>query len=478
MLTPSCTRDPEQSPGPDLSNQISMGGNPMKVRRFAILIALAAAVLPGIATAQAVHYAFAPIANLDDYYGYLEPATITNSGDVLFAPALVTGGEGVLLWHHGAITTIAQGGETMPDGGVFGYTFSPVQMNERGDVAFAITRDGINNVPEPSGINAGVYRYNRLTGVTPVMIPRKLATPGTPAVPGTPTPGGGSFWGSFYFVSIPNNGDVYFVGLVCTTRPVSFPTQTCPEGPGFLAQGVYKADPKGKITAVVAPGDPALGESYFDFTNGPAANERGDVAFAGHIYSDTCIGGFTLGCWNSLFLRDGQSGKIIPLARIGDPSPVPGKFYTAGGTPMLNAKGDVAFMADFSPAYDFSDTAVLLYSGRKTIVIAEAGDVMPDGHTVSLIGTAGQDIAMNNAGDIVFDATLTDGTQAIYLWRRGHLSVVAKTGTITSAGVISSVDDFGWGWACTQLSINDRGQILFMARFQDGGGAMLIATPK
>ena len=445
--------------------------------RTALFIALIAELLPGFASAQASHYRFTSIANLDDYNGYFEPATITNADKVLFAPALLTGGEGVLLWDHGTLTTIAQGRQPTHDTGlcwpptspsdcpVFGYTFSPVQMNERGEVAFVMGRDGINNVPMPNGINAGVYRYNQRTGMVPVM------------VPGMQAPGGGRFWGSFFFVSVPNNGDVYFVGLVCVNQPVSYPTQGCPEGPGVLAQGVYKADPKGNITAVVKPGDPALGDTFFDFANGPAANERGDVAFDGHIYSDECIG-FSLGCWNSLFLRDGKSGKIIPLARIGDPSPVPGKLYTDGGIPMVNAKGDVAFEADFSPAHDFSDDAALLYSSGKTIVIAEAGDVMPDGHTLSFIGTAGQDIAMNDAGDIVFDATLTDGSQAVYLWQHGQLSVVAKTGTVTSDGVIANFDDFGFGWACTQLSINDRGQILFMARFQDGGGAMLVATPR
>ena len=84
---------------------------------------------------------------------------------------------------------------------------------------------------------------------------------------------------------------------------------------------------------------------------------------------------------------------------------------------------------------------------------------------------------MNNAGDIVFDATLIDGTQAIYLWWHGHLSLVAKTGTNTGAGVISDFDEWGYGWANTQVWINDAGQILFAAHFQGGGGAMLVATP-
>jgi len=438
--------------------------------------ALAVASISGTALAQS-HYTFTTIANLSDYGGYFEPATITNADDVLFAPALLTGGEGVLLWHHGTITTIAQGGQptfddglcyppTMPtDCPVFGYTYSPVQMNDRGDAAFAMSRDGIYNSPTPDGINVGVYRYNRRTGVVPVMLP------------GMPAPGGGIFWGSWYFVSAPNNGDVYFTGMACTTATVSYSTVACPEGPGVLALGAYKADPRGSISAVVKPGDAAPGGSYFDFANQPAANERGDALFAGHIYSDPCNPRADLGgCWRSVFLKDGPSGRIVVVARIGDPSPR-GKRYTSAGTTTINSAGDVAFMADFSPANDFSDNAALFYSHGRTTVIAEVGDVMPDGGTLAKVGTAGQDIAMNNAGDVVFDGMLTDGTQAIYLWRHGRLSPVAKTGTRTPAGFISDLDDEGSGFASTQLWINDEGQILFAAHFEDGSGAMLVASP-
>jgi len=52
-----------------------------------------------------------------------------------------------------------------------------------------------------------------------------------------------------------------------------------------------------------------------------------------------------------------------------------------------------------------------------------------------------------------------------------------NTGTVTGAGVISDLDEFGYGWASTQVSINEVGQVLFAAHFQDGGGAMLVASP-
>jgi hypothetical protein len=445
----------------------------MRNLRIILLSSLALVMMSSLGLAQS-QYTFTPIANLNDYAGYFEPATITNNGDVLFAPAMKTGGEGVLLWRRGAITTIAKGGQTAPGGGlcwsptpitcpVFGYTFSPVQMNNHGDVAFAMTRDYLSFLL-PVGANAGVYRYNSRTGLVPVM------------VPGTPAPGGGLFWGSFFWTSIPNNGDVYFPGWICTTATLSYTAQACPEGAGVLSMGVYRADQGGNISAVVKPGDAAPGGLHFNYATIPAANERGDVAFGGHIYSDQCTPNpYGPYCYNSVFLKDGPSGRIVSVARVGDTSPVHGKKYVHTGSTTLNAAGDFAFLAIFAP--DLSDDAVLLYSHNHTVVIAATGDSMPDGGTLAVVGTAGGDIAMNNPGDIVFDATLTDGTQAIYLWRHGQLSLVAKTGTDTGAGIISDLDDGFAGRASTQLSINDAGQILFMAHFQDGGGAMMVATP-
>lgn len=68
----------------------------MRIPRIVLLISLALAAMSINAPAQS-RYSFTPIANLSDYGGYFEPATLTNRGEVLFAPALLTGGEGVLL---------------------------------------------------------------------------------------------------------------------------------------------------------------------------------------------------------------------------------------------------------------------------------------------------------------------------------------------------------------------------------------------
>ena len=442
----------------------------MRILRFLIVL-FTAVTMPLFAPAQHHGYTFTQIASLDDYAGYFEPATLTNRGEVLFAPALLTGGdgEGVLLWRKGKLTTVAAGGQQMPDGGVLGYTLSPVAMNENGEVAFIMTRNHLDT-PPPLGLNAGVYRYSHHTGVLPVM------------VPGLKGHGGNEFWGSYFVTSINNQGEIVFSGMICTSVLGTVPTVKCPDGSStWMGMGVYKADAKGRISPVVLPGDVAPGgqnKSYFDLVRRPVINARGDVAFTAHVAGEPCEKADILFCLDSLFIKRGTSGVIERIATSGSASPVHGKNYSSAFGPVLNASGDVVFIADLSAAEDGSEVAVFLYRRGKKIVIAKPGDAMPGGGTFATCGDFTQNASLNNQGDIVFDATLKDGTNGIYLWRHGVVFLVAKNGTGTGAGVISTLDDFGGAVANTQVSINDVGQILFAAKFKEGGGAMLVATPK
>jgi hypothetical protein len=144
---------------------------------FSAILILAVVLSGAVAGPPPPHssgYTFSQIAKLDDnpFHSYLEPGMINSRGDVLFAPDLNTGGEAVVLWRKGQLATIAQAGETMPGGGVMGGTLSPIGMNDSGDVAFAITRDGwASPFPYPYLINAGIYRYSARDGLVPVLVP-------------------------------------------------------------------------------------------------------------------------------------------------------------------------------------------------------------------------------------------------------------------------------------------------------------------
>ena len=73
----------------------------MRISRT-LLVLLAAALLPLGVPAQPSHYTLTQIADVNDYAGYFEAGTITNHGDILFAPGLLNppnppNSEGVLF---------------------------------------------------------------------------------------------------------------------------------------------------------------------------------------------------------------------------------------------------------------------------------------------------------------------------------------------------------------------------------------------
>ena len=437
---------------------------PALLRIGMLVFALMAASVPQPAAAQPSGYAFTQIAKMNDTFSYFEPAAINNRGDVLFGPGLNAGGEAVILWRKGQMTSIASAGQPLPGGGVMGYTLSPLAMNDSGDVAFIVTRDGPENVPSPLGFNAGVYRYDSRLGAVPVI------------VPGVTALGDSLAWGSHFVAAVTNRGEIFFPAMICSNAPTTIQTVSCPDGTGSrLTWAVYRADSGGTIGAVVKPGDPAPGGGWFDMAHGPAVNDRGDVAFTAHTYGENCA---LEACKDSLYVKRSPSGTIEPVARSGDPSPVPGKNYSAAFGAVINPAGDIVFLADLSAAGDLSEVAVFLFTRGKMVVIAKPGDPMPGGGTFMTAGAYSHNAYMNNQGEIAFVGTLQGGDNALYFWRKGTIGLVAKTGTPTGAGTISTMDDFGGGLGNTQIAMNDAGQIIFAAKFQEGGGGLLLANPR
>jgi len=432
-----------------------------------IVLLVAFASQPAVAQSYRITQ-LTPLGGSTPFVSYFEPAAINDFGQVLFAPDLYTGGEGVFLWQRGQLTAIAKGGQTMPDGGTMGYTLGPLGMNEWGEVAFTMTRNEFVE-PPPAGLNAGVYRYNPRTGVVPVM------------VPGLKGHGDNMFLGSTFIPAINNWGEIVFPAMVCSTANNSVPSEPCPNGgAGVLALGVYKADEFGRILPVVKPGDPVPGGPghTFDLAHGVGLNDRGDVGFAAHVYGEECGAAGTLFCADSLYVKRAATGKIESIAHHGSPSPVSGKNYFSAYGPVVNNAGDIAYLGDLSTLGDGSDVAVFLYTHGKSIVIAKSGDAMPGGGVLKTGGFYPHTAFLNDAGDIAFDGTLANGDNALYVWHRATLKLVAKTGMNIGVGTIATLDDSFGGVANTQIAMNNWGQVLFMARFQEGGAALLLATPK
>jgi hypothetical protein len=227
-------------------------------------------------------------------------------------------------------------------------------------------------------------------------------------------------------------------------------------------------------------------------------NDGGDVAFSGHVAGDeTVVPGFppqsvfisTLG---SLYFRDGATGQITSIAHAGDAAPGGGVFRQAT-LPIINNRGDVLFTGDLTPAPAANQVlGVFLYSGGTIIPIARPGDTVPGGGHIVTTSVAGAQMDLNNQGDVVFNASLDtdlngDGVPdtGLFQWSHGELSLIARSGTVLpGVGTVANLDFNVTITPPPPILIpnsgavnNDRGQVLFGARLEDGRSVMILYTP-
>jgi hypothetical protein len=426
--------------------------------------------------------------------GYLindfEVNGLNNNGTVLFGADLGTAndpstfvGEGVYLRsNQGQFTRLAASTDTAPDGQTYGFGFfGPTSLSDQGDAALAFI--GSPSM-QPVGVNGGLFRYDHSTGTLSTVVQSFV----------TPAPTGGTFQGIIFGYTLNNNGDLYFDGIVASANGVQAPGEPY----GGLAEGIFKADQAGNISSVVVPGDAAPGGGTFDFVQQPWSNARGDIVFAGHVAGqplfDPSSALYTpqaveLNAPDSLYFRDGATGKITSIAQIGQAAPGGGTFYVAYD-PQINNSGDVIFTGTLVPG--LNQSGIFRYSKGVLSAIARPGDAMPGGgHLVSVSQITGSQHHINNQGDIVFTATLDTSTggvpdTALYAWSKGHLSLIARSGTVLSGiGTIASLTSpanviigpspgfFALGGSIN----NDRGQIIYSATLTDGSCVMLLNTP-
>ena len=437
---------------------------------FAAVLLLATVTV----SAQNVTYEFTKLAALGDQVpgGYLindfEPGGINNRGDVIFGadightpdPATVYG-EAVYVLSAGKLTQLARPGLAAPGGGTFSFGFlARVAINDEGDGAFVFVLD-----PSiPCCINAGLYRYSRDKGnkvLSAVVVPGQTPYP-LPLV--------GTFPGVGFGASLTNRGDLAFTGVVNNSGDI------------------FVADKQDRITAVLEPSDRPPGGGEFDAAGGPWVTQGGDVVFGAHLTGEAV-------CLSSIYVKKAGTGTIASIAHAGDPAPRGGMLISPY-SPIMNDSGDVVFegLLAGDPCGNFETMGIYLHSKNNTIAIARPGDPMPGG---GKFVTASFDLAgnlnMNNPGEVVFNAKLdTDENNdnipdtGLYLWSHGSLRLIARTGTvIPGLGTITELKGFVTTVPPEPSYVpdsgalnNDRGQVVFSARFADKSLVLLLATPR
>jgi len=246
-------------------------------------------------------------------------------------------------------------------------------MNDSGDVAFSFQLMPAHP-PELRGFEkSGLFRYSHAN--------QKVSAVVIPGI--TIAPGFGVFLASGENPTLNRPGDIVFPAVV-RTAPGLTPTND-------VGQGIFLIDHNGQVTKVVAPGDPVPGGGKFDFFQNPWINDKGDIAFGGHVAGEECFTIGIVGCAESIYLKTVGS-EIRSIAHQGEQAPAAGKYLYACG-PELNNRGDLIFMGELTPRPGVTKArGIYLHSSSVTVPIALPGDVMPDGRRFVMVKPSRQEM--------------------------------------------------------------------------------------
>jgi hypothetical protein len=356
---------------------------------------------------------------------------------VVAGDGVSTDGGALLQYSDGRWTNIAFHGQPGPRGTwpVPMYIGLPVQMNERGDIAF-LTESGAR----PKEVRE-IYRWDFGTRtVVPVGIK------GLPAGENLILEQGGD-----YAPSINSRGEIAFPAGVKNAA-------------GKVARGIFLLGQDGKIQPVVLPDQELPGGAKVQEAFQPSLNDAGVVAFlASRPFSTNAPP-------DSAYLWEG--GKITPIVSPGMLTP-DGKKIVEVWSPKLNNQNRTALVS--ARVQGVSGFGLYRFTEGKLVPVAVRGQEMPGGGKFTTIDYPDGAVSWANApGQHVFWCGIEGGQRAAYrVDPDGTLTLVLKSRTATSLGNITHLapgQSFG-------LAINNRGQIALTVRIDDGPATLILLTP-
>ena len=228
---------------------------------------------------------------------------------------------------------------------------------------------------------------------------------------------------------------------------------------GKAEEGLFIAREE-RIDKIAAVGDVSPGgERIADFTDHPvlALDKAGTVAFAAALTGGKATSGVFVAA----------HGKIEPIVLSGAAAPdIAGGTLVSVERPVLDDSGNVAVLVSVRRGRDVSD-AILLRRGAEWHKLVGVGDPAPGGGTFSGFGAP----AINNRGAVAFPAVVDQGPilGGIYLFEEGEARLALAAGSPAPDGGI-------FGKFSEQVAINDAGAIVFSAVLRQGGppGAVFV----
>jgi hypothetical protein len=221
--------------------------------------------------------------------------------------------------------------------------------------------------------------------------------------------------------------------------------------------GGTSAQPSFTISPVALVGDPTpLGGRFAKFEDRPNLNAMGDVLFLAQVVDGDVPRG--------LFLF--SQGRITKVVAAGDAAPIGGTFQRFSlGWRSPTRTGVSAFVATVTGGK--APVGLFLLSKGKIVTVAAEGSPAPGGGTFGTI--AAQSASANDDEVVAFEAALkgTSASAGIFLFSRGALKKLIAEGDATPIGG-------AFGRSFTRPLINSHGQVAVSASIKGGPAAEAI----
>lgn len=324
---------------------------------------------------------------------------------------------------------VAVTGDAAPGtGGVYTGFYGSFSLNASSQVSYTAQLQG-------GSASDAIFRSDAGTALPLVRI-------GDPA----PSPIAGGDFAFLMSADVADDGSVLFLGSGSFS----------PTGPAF--SGIFVATELG-VEAVVVDGQAAPGVpgGVFESFGGADRNEAGDVAFRSTVrVGDTPVRG--------IFLAD-EGGPTL-LVREGDPAPGTGGagFVDLFDDLQTDDAGEVVFVASYRPS-PTNDKGVFVASPTGVRAVALEGDPAPGGGTFTGFETQ---VSLDADGHAVFVADL-DGVPGagLFVETSSGLHRVARAGD-PAPGTSEAFQQF------LDPDLNEAGDVLFWATLSESGQAIFV----
>ncbi len=363
--------------------------------------------------------------------------------DILAGDGVTTANDTIRTMMAGTVdgsVLVAREGDPAPGtDAAFDQAFGVQRVDSSGTVAFSAALRGGSSA---SGIWAG-----------------PSSSVGLQVKAGDPAPGLGAAFQGFSQVSLSPSGYLAFRGHVAS-------------GEAGLYRHLSGQEPQLVAgTGTAMPG----GGSLLDVSSS-AVGPRGTIAFQGSL------AGSSTGVWA------GSVSGVRDVAVPGQAAPDAGSFVSVGA-PSIGGSDDICFFAQLSVGTD----GLYCELGGTLQALVRESDTPPALAAGETVGDLVWSPVVNRHGQVLFLSQVSSGGGSSLTWwlrdTAGQLRVLAREGAaieLQPDGVVKTVATLDLptgdyphsvdGGSATAL--NDRGEVVFHARFSDGGAAVLLARPE